>query len=157
MLGFLTSKWVLGGLTGLVLLGFVYWKGYTSGKDVIQKKWNAEKVILERAVQEAKEETRQKEIEMQDRIVVLTREKNHAVKTADARYNALIDSLRNRPEERRDPATEGAPDSVGCTGAGLARDDAEFLAWYATEAAKLQAAYNSCRDSYDEVRNKINK
>lgn len=152
MLGFLTSKWVLGGLTGLVLLGFVYWKGYNHGKNVIQNKWDADKVVQERAVQEAKEAARLREVELQDKVIVLMKEKNHAVKTADARYNALIDSLRNRPEERRDPVSESAGDVVGGTGAGLARPDAEFLAGYAADAAKLQAAYDACREAYEEVR-----
>lgn len=159
MLGLLTGgdKWLLGGLAGLAMLGFSYWKGYTYGKDVIQQKWNAEKVVLEREAQEAKDHAREVERSMQNKVNRIQREKQNAVKTADIKYRALADSLRDRPETR---AADTMPDStgsaVGCTGAQLARPDAEFLAGYAADAERLQAAYNSCRDAYQVIKNQTN-
>ena len=153
MLGFLMNRWVLGGLAGLVMLGFSYWKGYTAGKDNIQQKWDAEKVVLERQAQELKDKAREVERDMQTQINKAQKEKLNAVKTADAKYNALVDSLRNRPEVRANGVPEGADNAVGCTGAGLARPDAEFLAGYAADAARLQAAYNSCRQAYEVIQN----
>lgn len=153
MLGFLINKWVLGGLAGLLMLGFVYWKGYNHGKEVVQKEWNAQKVEDERIAQEWKDKVRVTEQAMQSAIDKVQREKIDAKKIADSRYNSLIDSLRDRPEARE---TQRVPndssDAVGCTGAGLARPDAEFLAGYAADAAKLQAAYDSCKQAYDTVR-----
>lgn len=36
-----------------------------------------------------------------------------------------------------------------CTGAQLARRDAEFLARYAVDAERLAKAYNTCKATYD--------
>jgi hypothetical protein len=153
MLGFLMNRWVLGGIAGLVMLGFSYWKGYTAGKDNIQQKWDADKVVWERELYAAQSKARQIEQQMQTKADKIQKEKLNAVKTANAKYNALIDSLRNRPETRADGMPEGADNAVGCTGAGLARPDAEFLAGYSADAAKLQAAYNSCRQAYEVIQN----
>jgi hypothetical protein len=101
----------------------------------------------------AQSKARQIEQQMQTKADKIQKEKLNAVKTANAKYNALIDSLRNRPETRADGMPEGADNAVGCTGAGLARPDAEFLAGYSADAAKLQAAYNSCRQAYEVIQN----
>jgi len=152
MLGLLTNRWVLGGLAGLVMLGFSYWKGYTSGKDVIQQKWDAEKVVLEREAQQLKDQVRETERSMQKEVNRIQKEKHDAVKAANSKYRTLVDSLRNRPEARAtDAMPSGAGDVVGCTGAQLARPDAEFLAGYAADAERLQAAYNSCRQAYEVI------
>jgi hypothetical protein len=53
--------------------------------------------------------------------------------------------------------SSSAGNVVGCTGEGLARPDAEFLAGFAADAARLQAAYDSCRKAYEVVSNPQNK
>ena len=154
MLGFLMNRWVLGGLAGLVMLGFSYWKGYTHGSNNTQEKWDAERVVLERQAQEWKDEVRETERQLQAKADKIQREKHNAVKAADSKYAALIDSLRNRAETRsNDPVSDSAGDVVGCTGAGLARPDAEFLAGFAADAARLQAQYNACKAGYEALRN----
>ena len=63
-----------------------------------------------------------------------------------------LDSLRNRPDRAApDAVPGGAADPMGCTGAGLARQDAEFLARYAAAAAELANALGECRARYDEA------
>jgi hypothetical protein len=157
MLGLLMNRWVLGGLAGLVMLGFSYWKGYTSGKDNIQQKWDAEKVVLEREAQQLKDQAREAERTMQKEVNRIQKEKHDAVKVANSKYSALIDSLRNRSETRATDTMPGSTgDVVGCTGAQLARPDAEFLAGFAADAERLQAAYNSCRDAYQVIKNQTN-
>lgn len=154
MLGFLMNRWVLGGLAGLVMLGFSYWKGYTHGKENVQEKWDAERVVLERQAQEWKDKVRETERTWQAKADQIQKEQSRATKNITTRYDALIDSLRNRPEPRADEGMpEGADVTVGCTGAGLARADAEFLAGYAADAARLQTAYNSCRQAYEVIHN----
>ncbi len=153
MLGLLMNRWVLGGLAGLVMLGFSYWKGYTSGKDVIQQKWDATNVQMQAEIQKIASEAMQAERSMQKEVNRIQKEKHDAVKVANTKYSALIDSLRQRPETR---TTEhelpgGAGSDIGCTGAQLARPDAEFLAGYAADAERLQAAYNSCRQAYEVI------
>ncbi|NBW13276.1 MAG: hypothetical protein EBR82_35235 [Caulobacteraceae bacterium] len=156
MLGFLMNRWVLGGLAGLVMLGFVYWKGVNHGKEVVQQKWDAYKVVQEREVQLLKDQARKTEQSMQKEINRIQKEKVNANQIATTRYNALINSLRNRPETRQDPVSNDSGSGVGCTGAGLARGDAEFLAGYAADAARLQAAYDSCRDAYEIIKKQAN-
>jgi hypothetical protein len=60
-----------------------------------------------------------------------------------------LDGLRNRPDRSPDAVPGGAENTVGCTGAGLARQDAEFLAGYAAAAAELANALGECRAAYD--------
>ena len=153
MLGLLTNRWVLGGLAGLVMLGFSYWKGYTHGSTNVQEKWDAYKVVQEREALAEASKAVEKERQLQAKADRIQREKHNAVKTADAKYNALVDSLRNRPEVRANGVPEGADNAVGCTGAGLARPDAEFLAGFAADAARLQAQYNACKAGYEALRN----
>jgi len=151
MLGFLMNRWVLGGLAGLVMLGFVYFKGVNHGKEVVQQKWDAYKVAQEREVQILKDQARETEQILQKEINKIQKEKVNANQIATTRYNALINSLRKRPEARQDPVSNDSGSGVGCTGAGLARGDAEFLAGYAADAARLQAAYDSCREAYEVI------
>lgn len=155
MLGLLTGgdKWLLGGLAGLAMLGFSYWKGYTYGKDVIQKKWDAEKVVLEREAQQLKDKVRETERNMQKEVNRIQKEHTHEKQIVNRRYSTLIDSLRDRPEARDDTVPGDTGSAVGCTGAQLARPDAEFLAGYAADAERLQAAYNSCRQAYEVIQN----
>jgi hypothetical protein len=151
MLGFLMNRWVLGGMAGLVMLGFVYFKGVNHGKHVIQQEWDAYKIEIQKEVQKRAEEARRVELDMQAQINKIQKEKVNANQTANTRYNALIDSLRKRPEARQDPVPSDSGSGVGCTGEGLARGDAEFLAGYAADAARLQASYDACRQAYEVI------
>ena len=155
MLGLLINRWTITAITGLLLLGFVYFKAYTHGKRVVQKEWYAQKVELERQDQEWKDKARETERALQDKVNKAQKEKLNAVKTANAKYAALVNSLRDRPEGRADEQklSDDSGNVVGCTGAGLARPDAEFLAGYSADAARLQAAYNSCRQAYEVIEN----
>jgi hypothetical protein len=76
---------------------------------------------------------------------------NAKTETDRLRIAALTASLRNRATR---PATMPADTSAAknCTGPGLYRDDAEFLAWYAAEAARVARALERCEAQYNEVR-----
>jgi len=159
VLGLLVNRWVIGALTGLIMLGFAYWKGYVNGQNNIQQKFDAYVVAQEREAQIKAEEARQTERDLQARINKIQKEKRDVSKIADTKYHALVDSLRQRPQERdtSDGVSSSAGNVVGCTGEGLARPDAEFLAGFAADAARLQAAYDSCRKAYEVVSNPQNK
>jgi hypothetical protein len=154
MLGLLMNKWVTGGLVGLLLLGFSFWKGYIYGSNSVHKQWDAAKVVQEREMLAMASKAIEKERELQTKADKIQREKHNAVKAADSKYAALIDSLRHRAETRSDdPMPDSTGDATGCTGAGLARPDAEFLAGFAADAARLQASYNACKAGYESVKN----
>ena len=74
-------------------------------------------------------------------------------------YAAVVVSLQDRAETRAvaGGVPEGAVAGVGCTGQGLARPDAEFLAGYARDAGRLQLALQACQAAYDAVRQQFSK
>jgi hypothetical protein len=89
---------------------------------------------------------------LQAKIDNLTRIKNAQDKTITRQRDALVNSLRDRPVARDTTPAEDSPTGTGSTGAGLARGDAEFLAGYAADAAKLAAALNTCQAAYESAR-----
>jgi len=147
------NRWVLGGLAGLVMLGFSFWKGYTYGKENVQEKWDAEKVVQEREMLAKANEAIEKERQLQAKADKIQKERIRESQIVNRRYNALVDSLRDRPEARQDSVPADSTNAVGCTGEGLAKPDAEFLAGYAADAAQLQAQYNACKAGYEALRN----
>jgi hypothetical protein len=102
---------------------------------------------------------RQTEQALQKLVDQQRQEHRREVNRIVARYNADLERLRNRPEARSE-SPSGLPDSptagVGCTGAGLARPDAEFLSWYSAEAARTATALDACVHAYNKVRESIN-
>ena len=98
-----------------------------------------------------------REQELQAQITAQQRNHRNEVARINARHAAALDGLRDRPE-RPDSGgvSEGADSGIGCTGAGLARGDASFLAGFAADAARTQAALDACIVAYDEVRRAVN-
>lgn len=68
-----------------------------------------------------------------------------------ADLRSQLDSLRNRPDRSPDTVPGGSADKLGCTGADLARPDAEFLARYDSAVARIELALGECRAHYDEA------
>lgn len=81
----------------------------------------------------------------------LTEEQNAKTETDRLRIAALTASLRNRTAR---PAAMPADTSAAknCSGSGLYRDDAEFLAWYNSEATRIARALERCEAQYNQVR-----
>jgi len=85
-------------------------------------------------------------------------QRNEEVATINQRHAALVHSLRKRPERVAAvfcPGTEvpePTPACVGTTGAELAKGDAEFLAGYAADAARLDAELTKCEAAYNALR-----
>lgn len=76
-----------------------------------------------------------------------------------------LGELRDRPA-RPGPGSQGkggAPDAAGagpsggCTGAGLYRDDAEFLTWRADAAQRIRLQRDSCYRLYGAAREAVSK
>lgn len=101
-------------------------------------------------------EAANREIEAQAvRSLAEAQEKRNAeIARINSNHAAVVDGLRKRPE-RAAPRSEvsSAPTAcAGTTGAELARGDAEFLAGYSADAAKLEAALNQCEAAYNALR-----
>jgi len=132
-----------------------YVKGSAAGKAEVQAQWDQEKAKLALEYAAAQAAAREKEQALQAQADQLREDANARIKDIDSRANKLVDSLRNRAER---PATQaGAVSSAACPSGGasgkdLASGDAVFLARYAADAARLEAALDTCVKQYEAVR-----
>lgn len=135
------------------------WWGYNTiydrGADHVQRKWDA--VERERAEQSAKVAADALAVtkDLQTKMDQQRGESNAQIKSLNLTLGAAIVGLSNRPSRGDAGGVPGNPATgAGCTGAGLFKQDSEFLAREAARADKLridlqacQAAYNAARDA----------
>lgn len=104
---------------------------------------------------DAESAARTKEQTLQKAAEQAVKDKNAQVASVTRRLNNTIAGLRTRPERSITPSelptTPGA--CFGLSGAELARGDGEFLAGYAADAARLEAALKQCEAQYNSLRN----
>jgi hypothetical protein len=82
-------------------------------------------------------------------VQAITKRGENETRRIAADLRSQHDSLRNRPYLSPDTVPGSAADSVGCSGADLARPDAEFLVRYDSIVAELEDAVGECRARYD--------
>jgi len=149
-----TATFIL--LAGSVV--YAYNSGRQSGMQEVQTLWDSEKLLVAQAQAEEQMKARQTEQALQKLADKQRKAHQNEVARIVREYTALNDSLRDRPEARA--GATGVPESAdagaGCTGQGLARPDAEFLARYSADAARLQSALNTCIAAYNQTRREIN-
>jgi len=146
---------LLGSLVAVIAAaGAGYFQGSEHGQAKVQNLWDKEKAAQYAEYAKAQEEARKKEQELQANADQLRREKDVEIRNLNARATALNNSLQHRPT-RTSEAGSLPNSSKSCSGASgkeLARGDAEFLVWYATEAARIQADLNQCIRQYEALR-----
>ena len=127
---------------------------YRAGKAAVQQEWDKEKAAIAQAHLEEMQRARQREAELQATIDKQTEGYKRDLENITADYQRIVVWLRDRPAARAGAGgvPQGATAGVGCTGAGLSRRDAEFLARYAADAARTREALDQCVRQYDEVR-----
>lgn len=137
---------------------WLYRTGFTKGAASVRAEWDAERAAQLAALAEQQMKARQREKALTDALEQQRLERRREVDRIVREHQRIVDGLRNRPEARASDGgvPEGAAAGVGCTGQGLARGDAEFLAGYSADAARLQSALNACQAAYDEVRRALN-
>lgn len=132
----------------------IYNQGARAGRAEVQQTWDAANSVRAANTTRRMAEAREREQAMLAEATKLLKERQIENARADAAHAAELDRLRNRPDVRADDRPGGAADpsttGVGCTGAGLARPDGEFLAGYAADARKLAIEFARCRALYDE-------
>lgn len=135
-----------------------YRHGYSVGATKVTAQWNEERAVLNQKIAEESQRAIETERKLRAQIDANRRSYEREKSRIVANYTAAIDSLRNRPEARAGDTgvPEGAAAGVGCTGAGLSRDDAEFLVGYAAEAARVQLALDACVAQYNRVMETVN-
>lgn len=143
-------------LTVAAAAGGGYYKGNNAGRVEVQQAWDREKAEQYAAYAKGQEEARKREQEMQATADRLRKEKDAEIRNINARSTALANQLRERPERpTQDGSVSGTTRScAGASGKELARSDGEFLAGYAADAARLQAALDQCVKQYNAIRNR---
>ena len=147
----------------LVLVGCVIglgWAGYNwvydRGADSVQVKWDAEK--LDQAQQSAKvaADALATTKSLQDGADAERKAKNEQIANLNTKLGVAIAGLRDRTPR---PSSGDLPKSTGagtvCTGAGLYRDDGEFLTRLAARAKALDIKLASCEADYARVANAL--
>jgi len=153
----LMNRWTIGAVVALVLLAGAWWKGYSSGKQNIQQKWDAERAQQQLAHAKLVDLVRKTEQQLQQNADRHQQEKRDAIDRLTRQHRALVDSLRDRPQR---PTAAGAvsggagaaQSQPGCTGAELHREDAEFLVREAARADTLRAELEACYVQYDALK-----
>ena len=154
---------LIGAAAVVLVLSWSHWtaysRGYDNGAADVTAKFDAYKVQQHEAALKAEAVARAKEQELQAVVDQIRKENTDEIARVTAKYESLVAGLRNRPE-RPKPASGGgvskAPSPpVGCTGAELARGDAAFLAGYARDAARLDAALKQCAAAYKAAAQKV--
>jgi hypothetical protein len=151
-----------------LILGFVLavaaaggaglYKGHDLGMAEVQQKWDRERAAQEAEHAAAQAAAREKEQELQANADQLRKEKDREIRDLNARAAALTNSLRDRPtrptaEASALPSTASAGCApASCTGAGLSREDAEFLAREAARADELRSSLRQCLAQYQAIR-----
>ena len=132
---------------------------YRAGKAAVQQEWDKEKAAIAQAHLEEMQRARQREAELQATIDKQTEEYKRDLENIAADYQRIVVWLRDRPAARAGAGgvPQGAAAGVGCTGAGLSRTDAEFLAGYAADAARTRKALDQCIRQYEEVRQALER
>jgi len=145
MLRDLTIVAIIAGVAGIACGWSV--QGWRKDKEiaVMQAAYNQHRA-------DAEENARIKEQGWQSTAEQITRDKNAQIATTTRRLNNTIAGLRTRSERPTGemPTTPGA--CFGLSGAQLARGDGEFLAGYAADAARLEAALEQCEAQYNLLR-----
>jgi len=135
------------------ILAFAYHLGGLS----VQHKWDEERIEQERARAELEMKSRQREQALVVLMETQRKEKAREVKSILDQHDALVRSLLSRPDRPSGDATTVTPACSGQTGEALARPDAEFLAGYAADAARLNASLNQCEAAYNAARETLNQ
>jgi hypothetical protein len=151
-----------------LILGFVLavaaaggaglYQGHELGVAEVQQKWDKERAaqLAEHAAAQAA--AREKEQELQASADLLRKDKDREIRDLNARTAALTNSLRDRPSRpTAETSTVSSTASAGCapsscTGAGLSREDAQFLAGEAARADELRASLKQCHAQYQAIR-----
>jgi hypothetical protein len=102
---------------------------------------------------DAESQARAKEQEWSDNAAQIMRDKDAQNAATTRKLNNTIAGLRIRPERPSGAVSQTPGSCVGLSGAELARGDGEFLAGYAADAARLEAALKQCEAQYNSLRN----
>ena len=129
--------------------------GYDYGRRTTKLAWEEERAVIAQKALDAVQQAREKEAKLVLEMEAQRREYEKKVRSISSQLDSILAGVRERPD-RSDSTTvsETTTANCVCTGAQLARRDAEFLARYAADAERLAEAYNTCKATYDAAINR---
>lgn len=143
-----------------IIVGIFFWHKY-------EVKVAVNEYAVTHQLEYAKELTRLTEVnvktksELENKVKVLKDKKDAEIKTITARYDSIITGLQHRPsrqeyQSNRPNDTSNPESTKGTTGAGLYKEDANFLAGYARDTERLKVELIQCYKQYDDVQTTVN-
>lgn len=124
--------------------------GYDYGRRITKLAWEEERAVIAQRTLDAVQQAREKEAKLVLEMEAQRREYEKKVRSISSQLDSILAGVRERPDRPDGTAvSETTTTNCVCTGAQLARRDAEFLARYAADAERLAEAYNTCRATYD--------
>jgi hypothetical protein len=143
-----------------IIIGALFWHKY-------EVKVAVNEYAVTHQLEYAKELTRLTEIniktksELENKVKILKDNKDAEIKTINARYDSIITGMQYRPsrQEHKSNSTNNTsnPESTkATTGAGLYKEDANFLAGYARDTERLKVELIQCYKQYDDVQTTVN-
>lgn len=134
----------------LVLGGYVLYSFHVQS---IEKKTNAK---WEKALTEEREKNSKIEKAILEGVRKLEEDKNVKIQNLNADVKRLTVSLRKRPS--REVIYRNTPETTrACTGAGLYREDGEFLIGEAARANKIRIERDFYYNQYEQARKKLDE
>lgn len=157
----LISPRVWAELALLGVLAFCGWYAYNwvydRGADTVQRKWDSVKAEQDRESAKVASDALATTKALQDSADTERKAKNAQIASLNTKLGVAIAGLSNRPS-RTDPSSVSTGTGTGtlCTGAGLYREDGEFLTREAARAKALDIKLASCEADYARVKTQIN-
>lgn len=143
------------------IIGAGWWAytwAYNRGADSVQSLWDAEKQDIADQNAQLKADADKTTTALRDKADQLRRTKDAQINRLNADLATALDSLRDRPSRTGDggvPKDTGTGTALGCTGAGLLRDDANFLAWYGAQTKRITLQLAQCQAEHASARDAI--
>lgn len=126
--------------------------GWYVGNNMAEKRYQTIAIERQEAHAVALSAARKKEQTLQANADQIKRNSDEKITVLSRRVDTLVSKLRNRPERPASGVPErSGTDSDRCTGAGLYRDDAEFLVRLARDADTTREALNQCKAAYEAL------
>jgi len=135
------------------------------GRDEVRAEWQAERLETAKQTLRLIETNTRKSFDLQAAADKERKALNAKLHSVDLEYAESLQRLRNRPERPTTSNTDvptntspgrSGPEGGSCTGAGLYGGDGRFLAGFAADAKRLQAALRTCRAEQRAAQETVN-
>lgn len=136
-----------------------------TGRDEVRTEWAAERLETAKQTLRLIEANTRKSFDLQATADKERKVLNAKLHSVDLELAESLQRLRNRPERPAASNTDvptntspgrSGPEGGSCTGAGLYGGDGRFLAGFAADAKRLQAALRTCRAEQRAAQETVN-